>query len=119
LWSFPGGRLRHGERLLEGVARELNEETGIKLSDMMLGSEYEIVEYIESDWHFVILAATGFAGHGVLPIPGDDAKRACWVSVRDLMDPSFRCTAQCSDTVKQTWSRLVRFVASEGSVTSV
>jgi 8-oxo-dGTP diphosphatase len=31
-WVFPGGRLQHGETFVAGACRELEEETGIKLS---------------------------------------------------------------------------------------
>jgi 8-oxo-dGTP pyrophosphatase MutT (NUDIX family) len=32
-WAFPGGKLEPGERALQGALRELEEETGIRVSD--------------------------------------------------------------------------------------
>lgn len=32
-WDIPGGRINPGERLLEALAREIKEETGMKLVD--------------------------------------------------------------------------------------
>ncbi|KAK4532720.1 hypothetical protein CCYA_CCYA13G3577 [Cyanidiococcus yangmingshanensis] len=116
-WSFPGGGLLYGERVLDGIARELNEETGLKSSDLILRSEYEVVEYIDAEWHYVILAATGFARHDASPRPGDDARQACWVSVRHLIDPNFQCTPGCSDTVERVWKRLAQFAALEMDTT--
>jgi 8-oxo-dGTP diphosphatase len=106
LWSFPGGSLHFGESVLDGIARELFEETGLVRSDVMLGSEYEVYEYIAREWHYIILTAVGLARHGVEPVAGDDARRACWVPLRDLMNPNFPSTTRCLETARKLWDRL-------------
>jgi 8-oxo-dGTP diphosphatase len=35
-WSFPGGKLKHGETLKEGLKREIREETGLKMREPLL-----------------------------------------------------------------------------------
>ncbi len=57
-WSIPGGMLEVGEPLIEGVRRELLEETGI---DVRVGELIEVFERINIDangkarYHFVVL----------------------------------------------------------------
>jgi 8-oxo-dGTP diphosphatase len=57
-WSIPGGMLESGETLVEGVQRELAEETGIHVRVLHL---IEVFERIELDaagkarYHFVVL----------------------------------------------------------------
>lgn len=40
LWSFPGGGVKKGESFKEAAKRELEEEVGIKVSDMIEMGEY-------------------------------------------------------------------------------
>ena len=57
-WSIPGGMLEVGETLVEGVRRELLEETGI---EVRVGELIEVFERITPDsdgktrYHFVVL----------------------------------------------------------------
>jgi 8-oxo-dGTP diphosphatase len=57
-WSIPGGMLELGETLIEGVRRELLEETGI---EVRVGQLIEVFERINLDsdgktrYHFVVL----------------------------------------------------------------
>lgn len=71
-WSIPGGTLELGETLVEGVRRELREETGL---DVRVGELIEAFERVFRDgdgrprYHFVILdyfceAASGTAQPG-------------------------------------------------------
>jgi 8-oxo-dGTP diphosphatase len=57
-WSIPGGTLELGETLLEGVRRELAEETGIEVRVLDLIEVFERVfrdEAGKTRYHFVIL----------------------------------------------------------------
>ena len=42
-WELPGGKIDRGERVLEGLAREVEEETGLMLSDARQLSTRELV----------------------------------------------------------------------------
>jgi 8-oxo-dGTP diphosphatase len=57
-WSIPGGMLELGESIIEGVRRELAEETGIEVRVLELIEVFERVIPGESGrirYHFVIL----------------------------------------------------------------
>jgi 8-oxo-dGTP diphosphatase len=42
-WELPGGKIDRGERVLEGLAREVEEETGLMLADARQVSTREMV----------------------------------------------------------------------------
>ena len=73
-WSIPGGTLELGETLVEGVVRELREETGLDVRVLEL---IEVFERIFPDaagkpqYHFVILDYLCEAVNGT-PSPGGD-----------------------------------------------
>jgi 8-oxo-dGTP diphosphatase len=42
-WELPGGKVDRGERVLEGLAREVEEETGLMLADARQVSAREMI----------------------------------------------------------------------------
>ena len=87
-WSLPGGALEVGETLAEGLAREMNEETGL---DVDVGPVVEVFDRITRDddgrarFHYVLVdflctvrAGTPVAGSDVAEValaePGDLAR---------------------------------------------
>lgn len=52
LWTVPGGRLEPGETLVQGIAREVREETGLIVEVGVLAC---VVEHISDGYHYVIL----------------------------------------------------------------
>src|SRR5215203_458249 len=52
LWTVPGGRLERGETLVQAVAREVREETGLSVE---VGTLACVVERMGDSFHFVIL----------------------------------------------------------------
>lgn len=85
-WSLPGGLLHLGEGLGAGCAREVQEETGLRVS---VGPLVQVVERISRDdrervqYHYVILDfLCGCAYYE--PRAGDDAMAAAWVDLAKL-----------------------------------
>ncbi len=68
-WSLPGGRLEFGERIEDGLRREILEESGLEVA---VGPLIEIVETIAPPYHYVILDYVCRRTGGVLRA-GDDA----------------------------------------------
>lgn len=85
LWTVPGGRVEHGERLVDAVAREVLEETGVEVT---VGPLVEVVERISpapgGAYHYVILDYLATAAPGPAPRAADDARDARWVAPEDL-----------------------------------
>jgi len=83
-WSLPGGRVEFGESLVDAVAREVLEETGVAVT---VGEFVGWVERIGDDppHHFVILdfRATPVDVHAS-PVAADDAVDVGWVEQSDL-----------------------------------
>jgi 8-oxo-dGTP diphosphatase len=80
-WSLPGGVLETGERLEEGVCREVLEETGLMVKPRRV---VEIFERIMRDatgrveYHYVLVDYLCRVTGGVLRAQ-DDVSRAEWV----------------------------------------
>mmetsp|Transcript_103437 Transcript_103437/g.175088 ORF Transcript_103437/g.175088 Transcript_103437/m.175088 type:complete len:206 (+) Transcript_103437:104-721(+) len=82
-WSFPGGSLELGETLLDCGAREVKEETGLKVD---VWGAITAVDAIYHDsagagappqFHYVVVELLGFADGD--PVAQDDAAAAMWL----------------------------------------
>jgi 8-oxo-dGTP diphosphatase len=86
LWAIPGGTLKLGETLQECAAREILEETGIRIK---VGACVYVFDFLERDdkgkikFHFVVVdfAADYISGE---PKGADDALEARWLSPAEL-----------------------------------
>jgi 8-oxo-dGTP diphosphatase len=80
-WSIPGGMLELGESLLEGVVREVREETGLTVEPVEL---IELLDRVHRDgdrvrYHYVIADYLCSAVDGSLRA-ASDADEARWVN---------------------------------------
>ncbi len=94
-WSIPGGMLEVGETIIEGVRRELAEETGI---EVRVGGLIEVFERIRLDaagktrYHFVVLDYLCEAIRGEARA-GSDVTDVAWASPSELKKYSLTETA--------------------------
>lgn len=85
-WSIPGGTLELGETVTEGVKRELEEETGLRIR---VGDLIEVFERIVPDedgrlkYHFVILDYLCEAESGTAKA-GSDVTDVAWAREEEL-----------------------------------
>jgi ADP-ribose pyrophosphatase YjhB (NUDIX family) len=85
-WSIPGGLLELGERVYDGVKREVMEETGL---DVKIDRLLDVIDNIVYDdegkicYHYVLI------DYLCSPSPGDlkagtDVKEAQWIKLKDI-----------------------------------
>ena len=56
LWAFPGGSLEFGDSVMETARREVLEETGLVVGELVLVSVFEELQFVKTDGkHFLDL----------------------------------------------------------------
>src|SRR5580658_8022146 len=99
-WSLPGGKLEFGETLIEGVLREVREETGLEVEILGLVDVAETIRDAEAgaaNDHFVLIdySARVISGNAEA---ASDAAEARWFTLDEL------------DTLP-LWSEMRRIIA--------
>ena len=85
-WSIPGGRLKIGETLREGVVREAREETGLTVDPVELLGVYDRLLLDEAGrilYHYVLIDFLCRRLTGELQASGD-ADDARWFSPEEI-----------------------------------
>ena len=96
-WSLPGGVLEVGETTAEGIAREVSEETGLRVRPVeMIATLDRIVRddagrvrfhYVLIEWLCVVME-----GQGIELVCGDDAAAAMWVTRNEIYSETYGLT---------------------------
>jgi ADP-ribose pyrophosphatase YjhB (NUDIX family) len=86
-WSLPGGALELGEKLRDGIAREVKEETGLEVE---VGPVLDVVDSIFPDgdgrpqYHYVLIDYFCHLRAGT-PAAGSDASELRWARLDELV----------------------------------
>jgi 8-oxo-dGTP diphosphatase len=86
LWSIPGGLLELGERVADGVKREVREETGLEVAVDRLLDVIDNIVYDEEGricYHYVLIDYLCRPSLGDLKA-ATDVKEARWIKLTDV-----------------------------------
>jgi 8-oxo-dGTP diphosphatase len=114
-WSIPGGTLELGETLEEGTARELMEETGLKVRVLEMIEVFERINFgrgADETWttmeerrrprfHFVIVDFLCERLSGA-PVAGGDVTDVAWADENNL--EKFELTATATRVIRKGFS---------------
>ena len=88
LWTIPGGRQEPGETLFETAHREIEEETGVSISDPVLIDVVDLIRHDEDGTlarHYTLVDYAARYKNGT-PIAGGDADLTRWVPAAIIED---------------------------------
>ena len=102
-WSLPGGVLETGETLVDGIRREVREETGLNVEPV---SAFEIFERIMRDdegraeYHYVLIDYICKLKDGALAA-GDDCADVRWTDRDEL--PAMKITEGTLEVIERAY----------------
>lgn len=105
-WSLPGGALELGETTAEGVVREIFEETGVRARAVEIVTVLDRIVRDEDGrvrFHYVLTEWLCVADEDCIAVPvcGDDAVEARWVSREEVFSPNYDLDAPAVSVVER------------------
>jgi 8-oxo-dGTP diphosphatase len=104
MWSLPGGVLETGETLIEGIIREVLEETGLVIEPVQVVEIFERImrdDQGKPEYHYVLIDYICTVAGGELAA-ADDVSDVRWVSKQDLS--SIRLTEGTLGVIEKAFS---------------
>ncbi|WP_423127166.1 NUDIX domain-containing protein [Gaoshiqia sp. Z1-71] len=87
-WALPGGFVEMGELLVDSCRRELEEETGLKLQELIQLKTYDAIDRDPRE-RIISVVFYGFADRDAMVSGADDALRAAWFPLDQLPELAF------------------------------
>ena len=113
-WSIPGGAMETGETLLEGLRREMQEETGLRVEPVEV---LEVLDRIVRDadgrarYHYVLIDYLCTVREA-LACAASDAAECQWVAREELAH--YRLTPETQRVVEKAFDRKAVLAGSSG-----
>jgi 8-oxo-dGTP diphosphatase len=107
-WSIPGGIVEAGEKLEEGIRREVLEETGLEVEPVSIFEVFERImpdEEGKTEYHYVLIDYLCNPVGGRLAA-ASDVSRVAWVAEQNLRD--YRLTEGTLGVIERAFARLQR-----------
>jgi ADP-ribose pyrophosphatase YjhB (NUDIX family) len=111
-WSLPGGLVETGERLEEAVAREVWEETGLRVKPAGIFEVFERIMRDESgraEYHYVLVdyVCRVMSGRRAGKLrAGDDVSKVEWAALKKL--DGYRITEGTREVIERARKRVAR-----------
>lgn len=103
-WSLPGGVLETGETMIEGMKREIFEETGLRVEPMRFAGVYDRILLDSAgrpQYHYVLVDHVCRVVGGELRA-GDDVRDVRWVAEKDL--PEYKLAEMTERVIREVLS---------------
>jgi 8-oxo-dGTP diphosphatase len=86
LWNFPSGKLENNEKILSAAIREVEEETGYKISISGLLGVYNFISI--NNEHVIFFCYVGQVDTGILKYDNNEIINVEWLSLDEITELS-------------------------------